>query len=461
MQKKWKLRRVPPELLRWKKDEDITWLYGPFCPSTGANYFSVMEDQAVGASGAATAAAASVLATGKIDTTGDDMPATTTTTTTMDTERALRFRRASTHYANYTSTDRSSLLDDHVAANGQVPSSPSTVSAPLPTTPPAAASAVAASGTTGKRSALKSVHQVWLAELRKFALDMDRRLMVKYPRGRRGSVGGDGIIGTGIMSVGMVGDTTVEPRRVTLGPTTSLPSYPRHRQVDTATAMVVLRETYRSDSDLFQHPTLVSDQHVAAYMAPAEIALLQQMDDGPALNDQQVDDALVDAAASASLSDGQGVPPETQPQQRRNKLRFSAEVEVLEFPTDHGSVGTPTVPGRRSSRSRKISVPVPATSAAAAVAPVVPVPVVASVVPTPSISTTTFSDPITSATISDEPSPPTRPRNTSLVDLLVGMASYVGKLVAPSTSTSTSSGSNSSSDHPQASPRETSLTRPK
>ena len=31
MQQRFQLRKVNPELLRWKKDEDITWLYGPFC----------------------------------------------------------------------------------------------------------------------------------------------------------------------------------------------------------------------------------------------------------------------------------------------------------------------------------------------------------------------------------------------------------------------------------------------
>jgi hypothetical protein len=32
MQQKLNLAKVHPELLRWKKDDDITWLYGPFCP---------------------------------------------------------------------------------------------------------------------------------------------------------------------------------------------------------------------------------------------------------------------------------------------------------------------------------------------------------------------------------------------------------------------------------------------
>eukprot|EP00158_Paraphelidium_tribonemae_P002533 Partr_v1_DN25447_c0_g1_i2_m53744 putative Protein phosphatase type 1 complex subunit Hex2 Reg1 len=34
MQQRLNLRKVSPESLRWKKDEDITWLYGPFCKTT-------------------------------------------------------------------------------------------------------------------------------------------------------------------------------------------------------------------------------------------------------------------------------------------------------------------------------------------------------------------------------------------------------------------------------------------
>lgn len=34
MQKKFSLRRINPELLKWKKDDDITWLYGPFTRTT-------------------------------------------------------------------------------------------------------------------------------------------------------------------------------------------------------------------------------------------------------------------------------------------------------------------------------------------------------------------------------------------------------------------------------------------